>query len=497
MGADLFNIGRTSLHASKTSLKTTSHNIANANTEGYSRQRVHQETNTPISEGSYTLGTGTNIRSVKRVHDALIEKKLNHSLTSSNFHEERTFQLERVEEIFNEINSDGLNKILNKFFNSFRELSNQPENEVVRSLVKDNAQLVVNDFNRLSDEVTAVKENIDAKIHASVNEINTLAKSIASLNKEIINVENLGGESGDLRDQRDLAVRTISEFFKVNTYEDNKGQYTVNVQGAGSLVSGGMVNELAADSVTENSSNDEGNMELFFSGRTNNKISGSIATGKLGAALKVRNEDVATLREHMDELAYGLTKATNAIHRRGYVNREIPMDQNGNPIDPMNDINYFPEINAKRQKITGINFFKDLNSQSNASGKIELSEDIQEDINNISTGLAPNSPGDNRIAIAISKLQHEKILNDENSTFEESYLTAVGTIGLATGKSKIDEEQANGILAQAQSVKERLTGVSIDEEAANMIKYQHAYDASAKMIKVADEMFDSVLGMIR
>lgn len=486
MGADLFNIGRTALHASKTSLKTTSHNIANANTEGYSRQRVHQETNTPISEGGYTLGTGTNIRSVKRVHDNLIEKKLNHSLTGSGYHEERTFQLERVEEIFNEINSDGLNKILNKFFNSFRELSNQPENEVVRALVKDNAQLVVGDFNRLSDEVRGVKENIDAKIHASIGEINSLAQSIAKLNKEIVTVENTGGESGDLRDQRDLAVRTASEFFKINTYEDQKGQYVVNIVGAGSLVAGGLVNALDAEAVTKNSSSDEGNMEIFFKGRTNNKISDSLKTGKLGAQLKVRNEEIAVLRDKMDELAYGLSKATNAIHKRGFVNREIPMDSNGNPIE-----------NASTGKITGIDFFKNLNSKTNASSQISLSDEILEDLNNISTGLSPNSPGDNRIAIAISKLQHEKILNDETSTFEESYLTSVGKIGLATGKSKIDEEQANGILAQAKSVKERLTGVSIDEEAANMIKYQHAYDASAKMIKVADEMFDSVLGMMR
>lgn len=486
MGADLFNIGRTSLHASKTSLKTTSHNIANANTEGYSRQRVTQETNTPIAEGSYVLGTGTNVRDIKRIHDKLVEKKLNHSLTNSHFHEERTFQLERVEEIFNEINSDGLNKILNKFFNSFRELSNQPENEIVRTLVRDNAKLVVNDFNRLSDHITDVKENIDAKIHASIKEINSLANSIASLNKEITNIENVGGESGDLRDQRDMAVRTISEFFKVNVYQDEKNQYVVNIVGAGSLVAGGLVNKLDARSVTQKDSSEEGKMELFFQGRKNNNFSGSIKTGALGAALKVRNEEVTILRDQMDDLAYGLTKATNAVHTRGYVNREIPIDQNGEPVE-----------NSQTGKITAINFFKDLNSKKRASEKISLSKDIDADLNNIATGLAPNSPGDNRIAIAISKLQHEKLLNEETSTLEETYLRAVGKIGLATGKSKIDEEQAKGILTQAESIKERLTGVSIDEEAANMVKYQHAYDASARMIRVADEMFDSVLDMVR
>jgi len=115
----------------------------------------------------------------------------------------------------------------------------------------------------------------------------------------------------------------------------------------------------------------------------------------------------------------------------------------------------------------------------------------------IVAGLEPNSPGDNRIAIAISKLQHEKILGEGTTTFEESYQKSVGKIGLSTAKSKIDYEQSGGILAQAKSIKERVSGVSIDEETANMVKYQHAYDASARMIKTADEMFDSVLGMMR
>ena len=186
MGADLFSIGRSSLRTTKKSLETTSHNIANSNTEGFSRQRITTQTNIPVNEGSYVLGTGVNIQSVKRVHDGLIEQNLNKSLSQHKFNEERTFQLGRVEEIFNEINSDGLNKVLNRFFNSFRELSNQPENEVVRALVRDNANLVVSDFHRIDASIEGVKESIDAKIKASVEEINVFSEGISRLNKEIV-----------------------------------------------------------------------------------------------------------------------------------------------------------------------------------------------------------------------------------------------------------------------------------------------------------------------
>lgn len=485
MGADLFSIGHSSMRTSKRSLETTSHNIANSNTEGFSRQRVTTSTNTPVAEGNYVLGTGVNVQSVKRVHDRLVEKKLNQSLSDHKFNEERSFQLSRVEEIFNEINSDGLNKVLNRFFNSFRELSNQPENEVVRSMVRDNAKLVVADFKRINEDITTVKESSDNKMVLSVNEINSMTEGIASLNKEIIRLENIGGEAGDLRDQRDQLVRNLSEYFPIHTYEDEKGQYVVNVIGVGSIVAGGTTNKLEARKVTKGSAKEEGNVEIYLDGKSTTPVTEKIKKGTLGAIIKTRNDDIEELRNQLDQVAYGLAQATNAIHNRGFKNRELQVDQQGNYIIP------------KDEKVTGIDFFKQPQSLKNASYFIDISNDVKADLNNIATGLAPNSPGDNRIAIAISKLQHEKVLGGGTTTFEEAYQKSVGKIGLATAKSKIDIEQSGGILAQAKSIKERISGVSIDEETANMVKYQHAYDASARMMKTADEMFDSVLGMMR
>lgn len=489
MGADLFSIGRSSLRTSKRSLETTSHNIANSNTEGYSRQVITTETNAPIGAGKNVYGTGVNVRSVKRSHDALVEKKLNHSLSQNHFDKERGSKLGQVEEIFNEINSDGMNKVLNRFFNSFRELSNQPENEVVRSIVRENAGIVVEDFKRISDSITGVKENIDASLTAAVSDINAQANRIAELNREIVRLENQGGEAGDLRDQRDNSVRQIAEYLPVNTYEDGKNQYVVNIVGAGSLVAGGITNNLSASksvSHGDDAYSGEGKIEIYFDSNKNHPLSDKVASGKIGALLKTRNEEIGELRNQIDEMAHGLVHSTNAIHRRGYANREIKMDPQGNVIsDP------------RANKNTGINFFKEPLDIKQAASLIELSDEVKSDLNNISTGLAPNSPGDNRIAIAIAKLQHEKILGGGSKTFEETYLQSVGKIGVAVSKSQINTEQSGGILAQAKSIKERISGVSLDEETTNMVKFQHAYDASAKMMRTADEMFDSVLGMMR
>ena len=487
MGSDLFSIGRTALATSKKSIATTSHNIANANNENFSRQRITTESGTPVGEGDVVMGTGVRIREIKRVHNDMVEKKFNDSISDKAFHEERTYQLERLEEVFNEINSDGLNKVMSRFFNSFKELANQPENEVIRTLVRDNAKLVVEDFKRMDQSLTTIKEAIDNKMGVAVQEINLAADKVATLNREIIRLENLGGETGDLRDQRDEQIRIISEFMDVETYQDQSGQYMVNIRNVGSLVAGGHVNTLKAGKVKadpESQRADEGKTEIYFEANRNLVITDNFKRGSLRGLVKTRSEEIETLRKQMDELAYNLAKATNAIHRRGYANKAIPVDEQGRTL-------------ASAELVTGIDFFKEPTTVNSAANTLALSDEVTGDLNNISTGLTPNAPGDNRVALAISKLQHEKVVGPAENTFEELYLEAVGSLGLTTAKSKIDLEQSEGIHTQAKSIKQRISGVSLDEETANLVKYQHTYDASARVIRTADEMFDSVLGMMR
>ena len=487
MSGDLLNIGKSGLFTAKQSMSTTSHNIANANTDGFSRQEVRTETGVAIGEGDYVIGRGVEIQSIRRSHDELVEKKLNNSITSHKFNEERTTQLGHVEEIFNEINSDGMNKVLNRFFNSMRELSNQPENETVRNVVKENAKIVVGDFHRIQDNLDHIRSSINKKVNLTVEEVNGLTSTIAKLNKEINIQEVSGGMANDLRDQRDRALRTLAEYFPLQSYSDSEGQFVVSIEGVGSIVAGGLAQQLAVGSAVKDGSSsvDKGNAELFFANRPGINFSDKVKGGTLGALLKTRNDEIEGLEKQLDELAHGLVLSTNAIHRRGFANHPVPTDAQGNPIP-----------NAAQKKVTGINFFKEPLDLKRAAEYIDLSDEVKEDVNNIAAALEANKPGDNRVALAISKLQHEKVLGGGTTTFEEQYLKSVGNIGLQTGKSKIDGEQSAGILAQAKSFKERLAGVSLDEEAANMVRYQNAYEASAKVIKASDEMFKAVLGLL-
>jgi flagellar hook-associated protein 1 len=469
-------------------MATTSHNIANANTEGFSRQEVRTKNGITLNEGDYVIGTGVDIQSVKRSHDELVEKKLNNSISQNQFNQERSNQLGHIEEIFNEINSEGMNKIINRFFNGFRELSNRPEDETVRGLVRENAKIVVEDFKRVQGEIDHVRGSINKKITLITDDINHLTKSISKLNREIAHNEVGGGEANDLRDQRDNALRQLAEHFPVSAYYDEQNKFVVNVEGLGTLVAGDIEQELVVGNrLSDNESNDQKpHLEIFFKSRPTEPISNRFRSGNLGALIKSRNEDLALVETQLDQLAYGLANATNAVHRKGFANKVVPVDETtGEPI---------PHL--AKGPVTGIDFFKPPTAMKRAAEYLELSDAVKDDVNNIATALEANKPGDNRVAIAISRLQHEKILGDTDTTLEEHYLQTVGNVGMQSAKSKIDLEQSGGILAQARSIKERLTGVSLDEETANMVKYQNAYEASAKVIRASDEMFKAVLGIM-
>jgi flagellar hook-associated protein 1 FlgK len=486
--SDLLSIGKTGLAVSKKSIETAGHNIANANTDGYSRQRVHQTNNTPFLKSGLIMGTGAKIKSISRIEEDNLEKRVESAISDQHFFKERMLQLDQVEQIFNESDSEGLNNILGKFYNSFRELANQPENDTVRYVVRDSATLVTQDIRRIRGNLDSQAERIDKKITTHVAEVNQILNHLSELNKQITTMENIGDHTGDLRDQRDLSLRSLSEYFKIQTYVDGKGHFTVNADGLGTLVSSGQVAELVVRGVTEEDSRNgmAGSTEIFFKDRPLTSVSHKLQRGTLSSLFKARNEDIQQLQKDIDGIAFNLANSVNAIHAQGIRYTPATIDpETGTPT-------------AKDGKpISGINFFQKPLSEKNAANNIELSFEVQDDLSNIITAISPDSPGDNRIALAISKLQHQKIMDNGTATMEENYLKSIGKLGLQTGKNRLDEEQSDGLYAQAKSIKERVTGVSIDEEAGNLIRFQHAYEASAKVMKTAEEMFDTIMSIKR
>ena len=460
------HIGNTGLTAARKKLTTAGHNISNSNTEGFSRQRTTQEANPPVQYGDLVLGTGTRISATKRVHDKYLESKLGSSITEHAFYREQSFQLAQIVEVFNELGEGGLHQRLNQFFNAFRELSQRPEDQAIRSVVRERAQQLVRGFRERKGALNQLQVAMDRRIAGAVDEVNMMLRQVAKLNIDVVRIENTGGETGDLRDQRDLLVRKLAKFFSLNTYQDNDGNYIVNVQGVGGVVAGGVAQKLLAIKPPDSAAHLPGGVEVQLEGRPHYRISHRLTGGRLAAFFEVRNGQLQGLQQRMDDLAFDLVHGVNAIHRRSTVGQ---------------------------REVRGVDFFRALGERFRGAEIIDLSREVKQDTQNIGTAWEAEQPGDNRVAIAISRLQDLRLFNGGQSSLEDFYLAGVAEVSAKAREAGVNEEQAGGILEQNQALRESVSGVSLDEETADMIRFQQAFDAAARVMTVADEMFKTVL----
>jgi len=456
--------------AAKVAISTTGHNISNANTEGFSRQRVHTESTEPQFAGRNLIGSGTAISRVERVNDEYLEKQIRTSNRDMSHFEEKDMALKQTEDIFNEMNGDGLNRLVSRFFNEFRKLSNEPDNEAVRESVRESSNAMVNDFHRLRIEVDEVRNHIDSRLEGYTREVNGLANDLKDLNIKITRMEADGSSANDLQDKRDQVLKKLGSYFEIDTHKDKNGAYIVNVRNIGPLVVGPNAESF---SVQRTPADDQGKLDNALDIRTtasaNGVITHSLKGGKMGALLEVRDQTISSIVDRLDELAFNLAESVNDIHQQGYT-------RNG-------DLN--------------IAFFKPLAGKERASETIQLSDAVRSNVNNIATAAIPDAPGDNRIAIAISGIQGQRLMNDGRSTMDDYYNSIVSDIGITSAKTKAGINQQKDIATQLTKMREQISGVSIDEETTNLMQYQHAFDASAKVIQVADEMFKTILELKR
>lgn len=462
----MMDTGKRSLSNSQTALQTVGHNIANKSTEGFSRQRVELTTNVPITEGKLQIGMGARAGVVTRINNPWLEKQIQREGMNMGFHDSRADALGRVEQIYNEQANKGLNQYMSDFFNSFKELSNNPESLASRTLVRESSVAMVNDFSRVVGQLRAVQEDLDGQIKTTVDEVNQIAKEIASLNEKIQTVEVQGAPANDERDRRDLLLKKLGEKIDISWAESKEGIVTVTAGRTAILVTGTGALELKAQKTDTRD-----RTEVFFMGTSGNpaNITQQISGGRIGGALEVRDRIVEDLLTSVDNLAYTLAKEVNTAHIEGF-------DKNG------------------RQ---GVLFFDMPESVKGAATAISLNKTIFNDVGRIAAGAQAGASGDNTVANVISSIQYSQVMDGGSSTLDDYYNTQVGQIGSLTQRAMKSQESQKNVLSQLSNIRESISGVSLDEETTKMIEYQKTYDASARLIKTADEMFDTILNLKR
>jgi flagellar hook-associated protein 1 FlgK len=470
---NIFNTGRSGMVAAKAGIATAGHNISNAKTEGYSRQRVSTIPGPAANgPGRNYIGTGTLIDRVERVNDQYLEKQIRANGRELAGFEEKDVVLRQTEDVFNEMNGDGLNRLVSRFFNEFRKLSNEPENEALRQSVREASQSMVNDFHRIRSEVDEIRKHIDSRLEGYTKETNQLADQLKELNLRIKVLEGQasGGPPNDLLDRRDQVMKKLSSYMDLQIRQDGDGSFAVDIPRIGPYVNGPNAEKFSVErSPADGRGKPDNAVDVKTTASVSPNVTHVVHGGKMGALLEARDQTLSTVLERLDEMAFALTNAVNDVHQQGFT----------------------------KHGAQGVDFFKHLDRPDRAAEFIDLSGAIRANVNNIATAAQPDSPGDNRIAIAISGLQNVRLMNDGKATLDDHFNSMVSDVGVAGARNRNNINQQKDIVTQLDKMREQISGVSIDEETANLMQYQHAFDASAKVIQVADECLKTVLELKR
>lgn len=463
----MMDVGKRSLMNSQTALQTVGHNIANKSTEGYSRQRVELMTNEPANSGNLRIGMGARAGVITRVNNPWLEKQIQRESTNMGFADSRADALSRVEQVYNEQTNKGLNQYMNGFFNAFRELSNNPESLASRTMVREAGESMTKEFGRVVTQLKDVQEDLDGQMLTLTEEINQMTKEVAQLNEKIQVVEVQGIPANDERDRRDLLLKKLGDKIDITWAEGSDGHISVTAGRTAILVSGTTANELKAART-----DDRDRVEIFFQSAENGtptNITNQIRGGRMGGALEVRDQVIEEFLTSIDNVAFTMVKEVNKAHIEGF-------DRYGKQ---------------------GVLFFEMPEQAKGAASMLAVNRTIYNDVGRIAAGAEPNAPGDNAVANVIASLQNRQLMDGNSSTFDDYYNTQVGQIGTVTQRAVKSQESQKNVLSQLQNIRESISGVSLDEETTKMIEFQKAYDASARIIRTADEMFDTVLNLKR
>jgi flagellar hook-associated protein 1 len=470
--SSLMSVGRRSMMNSQTGLHTVGHNIANKETEGYSRQRTETHAGMAMGEGKVRIGMGARAASVERTNNPYLEKQIGHERSELATAEGRQQGLSRLEQIYNEQTVEGFNKSLSEFFNAFRELSTNPESMPRRTAVRAAADSLSKDFHNINTQLGDVRKDINSQLKISVTDMNSLTNEIATLNKQIQEVEIGGGYANDERDRRDLLLKKLGELADIKWTEGEDSTVTVSMANDALLVVGSTASHLEAVSTAAREGKAEGDYDVVYYHSDYARplvLTDRIQGGRMGGLLSVRTGELNQLKDGMDRLAYTITNEVNEAHAQGY--------------------------NAYNQ--SGVMFFDPLTDHQGAAENIRVNAQIMSDSGRVAAGMDPNRPGDNRVALYIAELQYSKPVMGGSQSIDEFYNGIVGELGIKNQAINRRVEVKQGIVNQLDNLRESISGVSLDEEAAKMIEMQKHFDAAARLIRTADEIMETVINIKR
>ncbi|WP_099190232.1 flagellar hook-associated protein FlgK [Tepidibacter mesophilus] len=561
------NIAKSGLFAAQKSLNTVGHNIANANTRGYSRQRIELVSSNPLSSpnGSGMIGTGVDSKHVTQIRNEFLDIKYRSENTVYGQWDFRNKSLEEIEAIMNEPGDSGIRKVMDDFFSSFEELSKDPSSITTRTVVRERAIAFTNSINQMHSQFDNMLKNTDASIEYTVNQINTYANDIAHLNDQIYQAELGGSNANDLRDQRNVLLDDLSELVDVEITEVSQGNDNLSKKMRICINGQPLVAHDKVDPIViqkqPHKYKDELGIEFDVKSigfKSGSPINTNNIQGTLKAQIDMRDnlndadgaKGIPYYMNKLDEFVSRFAAELDVQHFAGYgldsagtgnlffKERDIAKDTMDSTKFTTNEKLGLGEIHdptgiispAPTPAVTSIKDYiqkqKDLGKTESEAIKewedtykgytlasddegnwyeveklsakdLQISSKIDKDVDYIAaakkhTDDGKGIAGDNSNINAVWDLRHDDGMFTWGSP-DDFIKSMVSNLGVEAQESQRMVDNQAVLVTQIDNTRQSISGVSIDEEMSNMIKFQHAYNASARMITAVDEMIDVIV----
>ena len=455
----ILNTGGTALLVQQNAIDVAGHNIANVNTPGFSRQKVDMETNTPLNTAPGQTGAGVNAAEILRIYDRFLGKQIyDENQTLGNWEAQKGIY-ERVEMLFDESTGYGLNQAMSEFWNAWQDIANNPTDSASRTALLAKSETMATSFNNMDSNLKGIQKDIDSSIIGTLEEINSITGQIAGLNEKIVLIEVGGQNANDYRDSRDILLKDLSLMIDIEAFENSEGKATVLTVGGRPLVE----NFSSWDLSTRNGVSGLKDVLLTDSEGTSVDITDDISGGKLKGWLEARDVTIADHLSNLDDLAAEIIQEVNVLHSAGY----------------------------GLDSTTGDDFFTGTSALD-----IAVHQDIVDDVNKIAVAGGEGGVGDNSNAIEIANLQNALKMNSDTVSFDDYYNSLVSNVGNDMLTATVNFDQESIMITQLNNRRESVSGVSLDEEMVDLIKFQHAYNAAARLISIVDELLDRVTSMV-
>lgn len=621
-------LGKRSLMAHSTSITTAGHNISNADTEGYSRQRVKIGAMSPLdrpdlsrAETPGQLGQGTTVESITRIRDEILDQRIVSQSNQESYWDTRSHYYTMLEAVYNEPDEISIRTTMDKFWESWQELSLNPESTANRQAVLERGKSLVNSIRNRDSALTGIGNQLNADIESNVAQLNNYANQIALLNTEIVKVKAVGDNPNDLLDRRDVLVEKLSKIANITTDQRDSDEFMVHIDGK-VLVQGHIARNFAIEPVLDN----YGYSRVVWADTNEDAI---VTGGSLGALIELRDVDVRHEIQSLNTMTMNFADLVNDVHRnavgannvtgldffvqRPFVENTVGnYDSNADGIEDQSyifrftgtnklnlqeqigiegemilsapegnvTVSYYPTdtvedvINRINDSNGEVKAYLDRNSnlvlkattaqniynpdfvirhvedsghflvgysgilreqgevgaydynQANAvnalvandsptgraaqfavspvdnpSTYIEINERIRNDVMNIATAFADHTGtsmnGDGRAAVEIASIRNTKVMIGHERTLDDYFADTVTQVGLMGEQAETNLLSQNAVMNDLRSLRDSISGVNIDEELADIMKFQHGYNAAAKYVSVVDQMLDTIINRLK